>query len=65
MTQQTEIDDAIREVLSEANAPMLIEEIVREVDDRLGCGLTPVERRVRALPEVEQGGRLWRLTEKQ
>lgn len=59
--KQADIDDEIRTVLNEATAPMLMEEICREVDDRLGCGLTPVERRLVALPDVEQGGRLWRL----
>jgi len=62
MTQQSKIDNEIRAVLSEATAPMLMEEIVEAVADRVGCQLTAVERRVVALPEVEQGGRLWRLT---
>ena len=61
MTDTNEIDDAVRDVLSEATAPMLMEEIVEEVADRLDCRLTAVERRVVALPDVEQGGRLWRL----
>lgn len=59
--KQSNIDTEIREVLSEASAPMLMEEIVEEVASRLDCRLTDVERRVRALPDVEQGGRLWRL----
>lgn len=61
MTDTNEIDDAIRDVLSDATAPMLMEEIVEEVADRRDCQLTAVERRVVALPDVEQGGRLWRL----
>ena len=61
MTEESKIDDEIRTVLSEATAPMLMEEIVEEVADRLDCQLTAVERRVVALPDVEQGGRLWRL----
>lgn len=65
MTQSIteQIDTEILAVLKKATAPMSMEEIAEEVTNRVDCKLTDVERRVRYLPEVEQGGRLWRLAD--
>lgn len=58
-----EIDEAIRGFLKSVSSPRTMEEICEQVADELGCWLTDVEQRVRELPDVERGGRLYQLSD--
>lgn len=57
------LEEAIRNHLEAAGTPQTMEEICRNVADDVGCKLTEVEKRVRAIPDVEQGGQLWWFSE--
>lgn len=59
-TKGTEaIDTTIRDFLQTSGSPRLMEEICEHVAGEVGCHLTEVERRVVAISDIEQRGRLW------